>query len=163
MAKGLSALATAKEDIDRRKSEGGGGYVRYFRLSDGETAVVRFLEEGEEVGCGWVHLIRVPGRAYPLQEPCIDQDDEGRRNLGRDCPGCENELELKFRGKVNLIQRDRPISEKVNGKWRDTGETENAVVVWDVSFEVLQDLQEKDIDYKGLKSRDFKIKRVGTS
>ena len=159
MARGFGALASAKEDIDRRKSEGGGG-VRYFRLGAGETAVVRFLEEGDEVSCGWVHMIRVPGRSYPIQEPCIDQDEEGRRNLGKDCPGCEQELDLKFRGKINMIQRDAPIQEKQGERWVTVGE-DDAVVVWDVSFEVLQDLQEKDFDYKGLRSRDFKIKRVG--
>lgn len=161
MARGLKALATAKEDIDRRKEAGGGGFVRYFRLEDGESAVVRFLEGGDDVACGWVHLIRVPGRAFPIQEPCIDQDEEGRRNLGRDCPGCEQELDLKFRGKINLIQRDAPIQEKQGDRWV-TIDREDAVVVWDVSFEVLQDLYEKEVDYKGLKSRDFKIKRVGT-
>jgi hypothetical protein len=160
MARGFGALASAKEDIDRRKSEGGGDYVRYFRLPAGETAIVRFLEEGDDVACGWVHLIRVPGRSFPIQEPCIDQDEEGRRNLGRDCPGCEQELDLKFRGKINLLWRDAPVSEKKGNSWVTVG-YEDAVVVWDVSFEVLQDLQEKDFDYKGLKSRDFKIKRVG--
>jgi len=159
MARGFGALASAKEDIDRRKESGGGG-VRYFRLGAGETAVVRFLEEKDEVACGWVHLIKVPGRSFPIQEPCIDQDEEGRRNLGRDCPGCEQELDLKFRGKINMIQRDAPISEKVGERW-EVVDNADSVVVWDVSFEVLQDLQEKDFDYKGLKSRDFKIKRVG--
>jgi len=159
MARGFGAVASAKEDIDRRRESGGGG-VRYFRLSSGETTVVRFLEEGENVSCGWVHLVRVPGRSFPLQVPCIDQDEEGRRNLGKDCPGCEQELDLKFRGKINLIQRDAPTQEKVGDRWETVGEAD-AVVVWDVSFEVLQDLQEKDFDYKGLRSRDFKIKRVG--
>ncbi len=107
-----------------------------------------------------MHLVKVPGRSFPLQVPCIDQDDEGRRNLGKDCPGCEDELDLKFRGKINMHQRDAPIQEKNDGKWETVG-YDDAVVVWDVSFEVLQDLQEKDFDYKGLKSRDFKIKRVG--
>ncbi len=160
MARGFGALASAKEDIQRRKDAGGGGFIRYFRLSDGETAVVRFLEEGEDVACGWVHLQKVPGRSFPLQIPCIDQDDEGRRNLGKDCPGCEKELEIKFRGKINMIQRDAPVQEKVGQRWETVG-NEDAVVVWDVSFEVLQDLQEKDMDYKGLKSRDFKVKRSG--
>lgn len=160
MARGFGALATAREDIDRRKAAGGGDFIRYFRLGAGETAVVRFLEEGEDVACGWVHLVKVPGRSFPLQVPCIDQDDEGRRNLGKDCPGCEQELDLKFRGKINMIQRDAPIQEKDGNTWKTVG-FDDAVVVWDVSFEVLQDLQEKDFDYKGLKSRDFKIKRVG--
>jgi hypothetical protein len=159
MSKGFTALANAKQDIDRRRDSGGGG-VRYFRLGDGETTVVRFLEEGEGVSCGWVHLVRVAGRSFPIQVPCIDQDEDGRRNLGKDCPGCEQELDLKFRGKINLIQRDAPTQEKVGDRWETTGEAD-AVVVWDVSFEVLQDLQEKDFDYKGLRSRDFKIKRVG--
>lgn len=162
MARGFGALATAKKDIDQRQSEGGGGFVKYFRIGDGETAIVRFLEEGDSVACGWVHLEKVPGRSFPLQIPCIDQDDEGRRNLGKDCPGCERELDLKFRGKINLIHRDCPVQEKVGPKkWETTGH-QDQVVVWDVSFTVLQDLQEKDADYKGLRSRDFKVKRIGT-
>jgi hypothetical protein len=159
MARGFGALGNAQQDIENRKNSGGGG-VRFFRIGSGETAVVRFLEEGDNVACGWVHLKKVPGRSFPLQIPCIDQDDEGRRNLGRDCPGCEQELDLKFRGKINLIHRDAPVTEKEGDRWVTVG-NEDAVVVWDASFEVLQDLQEKDFDYKGLKSRDFKVKRVG--
>lgn len=163
MARGFAALQTAKQDIQARKEAAGDGstYTRYFRLGDGETAIVRFLEEGDDVACGWVHLLKVPGRSFPLQVPCIDQDDEGRRNLGKDCPGCEKEFPIKFRGKVNMIHRDAPISKKTGDKWEVTGH-EDAVVVWDTSTEVLQDLYEKDQDYKGLKSRDFKIKRSGT-
>jgi hypothetical protein len=161
MARGFGALASAKEDINRRKEAGGSDFVRYFRLDPGETAVVRFLEQGDDVACGWVHMVKVPGRSYPLQVPCIDQDDEGRRNLGKDCPGCEKEIDLKFRGKINLIHRDAPIQEKVAPKRWETVGHDDAVVVWDASFEVLQDLQEKDVDYKGLMSRDFKVKRVG--
>jgi hypothetical protein len=161
MARGFGALATAKEDISQRQAEGGGNFVRYFRIGDGETAIVRFLEEGEDVACGWVHLVTVPGKKVPLQVPCIDQDEEGRRNLGKDCPGCEKELDLKFRGKINLIFRDAPVQTKVGPKkWETTGH-EDQVVVWDASFTVLQDLQEKDVDYKGLRSRDFKVKRIG--
>jgi hypothetical protein len=160
MARGLQTLVNAKEDIETRRNAGGGEYLKYFRIADGETAIIRFLEEGEDVACGWVHDLPVPGRRVPLQEPCIDQDDEGRRNLGKDCPGCENELKIKFRGKVNVIWRDGPVSEKQGEKWVVV-DNEDQVAVWDVSFEVLQDLQEKDFDYKGLKSRDFKVKRVG--
>lgn len=160
MAKGFGAVDTAKDDIARRKEAGGGG-VRYFRLADGETAIVRFLEEKNDVNCGWVHLLKLAGRSYPLQVPCRDQDDEGRRNLGVDCPGCEQGHEIKFRGKINMIQRDAPTSEKIGEKWEVVGNAD-AVVVWDTSFEVLQDLQEKDVDFGGLKSRDFKIKRRGS-
>jgi hypothetical protein len=161
MARGFGALQTAKQDIAARKEAGGdGNYIKYFRLGDGETAIVRFLEEGDDVACAWVHLEKIPGRSFPLQIPCIDQDDEGRRNLGKDCPGCEKELPIKFRGKVNMIHRDAPVSKKENNTWVVTG-NQDAVVVWDASTEVLQDLYEKDQDYKGLRSRDFKIKRVG--
>jgi len=160
MAKGFTALKSAKEDINRRKEEGGSG-LRYFRLTDGETAVVRFLEQGDDVSCAWVHNIDVPGRKFPLQVPCRDQDEEGRRNLGVDCPGCDKGYPLKFRGKINMIQRDAPIFEKDGERWVQVG-SEDSVVVWDVSFESLQELQQKDFKYKGLGSRDFEITRSGS-
>lgn len=160
MARGFGALKSAREDINRRKEEGGSG-LRYFRLDSGETATVRFLEQGDDVNCAWVHNIDVPGRKFPLQVPCRDQDEEGRRNLGVDCPGCEKGYPLKFRGKINMIQRDAPLFEKNGESWNHVG-NEDSVVVWDVSFEALQELQQKDFKYKGLGSRDFEITRHGT-
>lgn len=160
MARGFGAVSAANEDINERKNSGGGG-TRFFRLEPGDSAIVRFLEEGEDVYCAWVHEFPVPGRKVPLKVPCRDQDDEGRRNLGIECPGCEKGLKLKFRGVINMIQRDAPVQEKKGEKWVTVG-SDDAVVVWDQGINVFEELQEKDIVYKGLKSRDFRIKRRGT-
>lgn len=160
MARGFGAVATATRDIEERKNSGGGG-VRYFRLDPGDSAIVRFLEEGDEVNCGWAHLVPVPGRQVPLKVPCRDQDEEGRRNLGIECPGCEKGYDIKFRGVINMIQRDAPTQEKKGDSWVTVG-NDDAVVVWDQGISVFEDLQEKDIVFKGLKSRDFRIKRRGS-
>ena len=160
MARGFGAVTAAKADINERKNSGGGG-VRFLFLEPGGSAIVRFLEEGDEVNCAWVHAVPVAGRKVPFKVPCRDQDDEGRRNLGVDCPGCEKDYDLKFRGVINLIWRDAPISEKDGDRWVTVGH-EDTVAVWDQGINVFEELQEKDIVYKGLTSRDFRIKRKGS-
>jgi hypothetical protein len=162
MARGFSAVATASADINARKNSSGGDFSRrrYFKIGDGETAVVRFLEQGSDVVSMWAH--QKPNEIPFI--PCRDQDPETGEPIGEDCPGCEAGYKKRFRGVINLIWRDAPVYEtnedgrlnfnKVVGR-------EDAVVVWETGIEVFEDLQILDEDYNGLSSRDFKIRRKG--
>ena len=165
MAKGFGAVVTAKEDIERRRNSGGGSFRRYFKLKDGESAVVRFLEEGEDVTSYWAHPVQLPDKRYPTLIPCRDQDMETGERIGEDCPGCEEGLKRRFRLVINVIWRDGPVFEKDEETgtidWDNPSRYEDHVAVWEVGSEVADDLQILESDYNGLKSRDFKIRRRG--
>lgn len=166
MAKGFSAVATAAADINERKNAGGEfTNRRWFRINDKESAVVRFLEEGEDVVSMWAHqLPPPPGRSFGSYVACRDQDPETGERIGEECPGCENELKRRFRGLINLIWRDAPVFDK-----DDDGKTnfnkvvgnEDQVVIWETGIEVFEDLQILDESYGGLTNRDFKVRRKG--
>ena len=166
MAKGFNSVATAAEDIRTRKNAGG-TFInrRYFRIKDGEEAVVRFLEQGEEVNSAWFHQTPpTDSRRYGDLVPCRDQDSETGERIGEDCPGCEKNYKRKFRLIINLIWRNAPIfGETDDGKtdWNNTVGFEDTVAVWDCGSEVAEDLQMLENDYNGLSSTDFKIRRRG--
>lgn len=172
MGKGFGAVATAVKDIENRKNSGGGSFTkrRYFVIKDGETAVVRFLEQGDDVRSGWFHKTKPTDKfKYGRFIPCRDQDPETSQRIGEDCPGCEsNDKEVtkrKYRGVFNVIWRNAPVFEtdeegKVN--WNKQIGNEDVVAVWEVGSELLDDLAYVDGKYKGLGSRDFEITRRGS-
>src|ERR1041385_2308168 len=109
MPKGFGTVKGAKEDIEQRKNSGGGGGNFYFRLKPEETAVVRFLEQDDDVAWAWVHeLPKEPGQQVGKKVVCRNQDENGNFN-GDDCPGCENNYKRTFQGAINLIWRNAPI------------------------------------------------------
>lgn|SRR5574338_91090 len=166
MPKGFSAVAAAARNINERKNAGG-NFVskKWLRLpGDGDKAVVRFLEEGDEVNSAWFHVVPHPKFAWGVKIPCINQDPETGEPIGKDCPGCEENLPLKFQGVINLIWRDAPVYEvdsegKVNLN-KIVG-SEDQVVVWQSGIETFEELQIQDETY-GLASRDFIVRRRGT-
>lgn len=169
MPKGMVGVRDAVRDIEERKNSGGSGEFRkWFRLDDGESAIVRFLEQGEDVKWAWCHEVPVPGRQFGRWVACRDQDEEGQR-IGEACPGCEQETKRKFQGFINLIWRDAPTFktdaqgrlEKQNGKPIRDGE-EDQIAMWQAGVIVFEELDGKDVHYKGLTSRDFRITRRGT-
>ena len=165
----MEAVRGAVQDIQSRKNSGGGGREQWFSLKDGQTAVVRFLEQDDEVKWAWVHDVEEPGKQYPRKVPCRDQDENGQRN-GEPCPGCEKGLKRKFMGTINLIRRDAPkIKVNEKGDWvRDSANnlvfegTEDQLAVWTSGITVFDELQGKDVTYRGLRSRDFRVSRRGT-
>lgn len=169
---GISKVRSASEDINARKEAGGGGSRYYFKLKDGETAVVRFLEDGSEVACAWVHqLPPTEGRDYGNKVPCRDQDfDTLARGVGEACPGCERGLKPQFQGAINLIWRDAPVLQRdeQNRLVRDANNqvvvsgNEDQLAVWVAGITVFEDLDTLDGDLNGLTSRDIKITRRGT-
>jgi hypothetical protein len=174
MSPGISKVQAASSDINARKEAGGTGGRFFFKLKDGESAVVRFLEDGNEVQCAWVHELPVqPGsnRTFGQKVPCRDQDfDTLSRGVGEACPGCEENLRVSFQGAINLIWRDAPYlaRDEQNRLVRD--EDNNVVIdgnldqiaVWVAGITVFEELDSLDADYGGLTSRDFKITRKGS-
>lgn len=163
MAKGLTAIKEAIKESKSRQNSGGGNFTRKFRLDDGETAVIRFLEGGEDVVGYYAHYVDV-GTKYKKYVPCRDQDMETGDTIGEDCPGCEASEARKLRVPLNIIWRNGPIFEKGDdGKidWDTPSSFEDHVCIWEVGREVSDDLTTLEDDYKGITSRDFKVTRKG--
>jgi len=135
----------------------------YLSIDDGETATVRFLEEGDKITWIWVHEVAIEGRQWGRQVPCLDQDDEDEP-----CPGCERQLKRSFKGFINVIWFDAPLFQrdkegklvKVDGKKIKIG-TKDQVALWTSGVRLFEDLDEIDSKYKGLRSRRFEVKRKG--
>jgi hypothetical protein len=147
MAKGFGSVQEAGRDIEERKAAAQDGDFPqrvYFKLEPGKSADVRFLEQGDQVQWAWVHPLD-PDNFMSNKVVCRDQDEEGRRD-GTDCPGCERDLPRKFRGVINLINRE-------------TNQVETWIAGPTIFVDILDDL---DSTYKGLSSRDFKVKRRGS-
>lgn len=169
MPQGTQGIRNAVQDIETRKNSGGGGTGNWFKLDDGASAVVRFLEQGDQVHWAWCHDVQVEGQSYPMSFPCRDQDENGD-HVGEACPGCEQRLGRKFKGWINLIWRDGPVyAREANGRLKKDGDGKyivegraDVLAVWNSGVTVFEELDGKDITYKGLSSRDFRITRRGT-
>src|ERR1043166_9597040 len=113
MPKGLSAVKEAPADSGSNYS--GQFYERFtsYVRHTGDTARVRFLEQGDEVSWAWCHrLPPKPGMKYGDAEPCLDQDKKGVP-----CPGCENNYPFTRRFWINVIHRDAPVWERNDKGW----------------------------------------------
>jgi len=152
MARGFASVREAGKDIEARKNAASEDFPDrvYFKIEPDTSAVVRFLEQGDEVKWAWVHEVPVEGRSWGDKVVCRDQDEEGRR-IGESCPGCEQDLKRAFRGVVNLI-------------WRGGGETgEDIDAMWISGPRVFVDtLDPLETAYRGLASRDFTVTRKGS-
>lgn len=161
MPRGLSGVANAAEKVSR--NGGGGGGQLYFKLGPGESTVVRFLEQGDDVAWAWCHEVPVEGRSWGDAVPCLDQDDNGEP-----CPGCERDMARKFKGWINLIWEDAPVFKRdaenklvrENGKPVIIGHKPQAAV-WSSGIRLFEELAELDTTWKGLRSRPFRVKRKG--
>lgn len=136
----------------------------YFKLDDGETATVRFLEEDDDVQWCYVHNVPVEGRSWGQDVPCLDQEEDDEP-----CPGCERELKRSVKGYINLIWFDAPLyktdpdGKLVKDKAGDKIEIGNQdqVAVWNSGIRLFEQLDELNETYKGLRGRKFKVKRKG--
>jgi hypothetical protein len=160
MPKGFGAIKAAAEKMN---SGGKGGNVLYLKLDDGESATIRFLEQGDDVYSYWYHDLTNISKAqgWKTKVPCLDQDDDGTP-----CPGCHKDLPRKFQGLINVIWRDAPVygtDDEGNIDWKKkTSKTADQVAVWRAGIELFsKTLARKDVTYKGLSSRDFEVVREG--
>lgn len=142
-------------------------YVDYFKLKSGDSATVRFLEQGNSIA--WARCYRLPPK--PNQKwgslvPSLDQDNDGTPCPFRERIGGNPTV----RAYLNLIWRDAPKFKRDEKGWMVKDATgsyiiegvEDRVVVWSIGYRVLQTLASLDKDLKGLSSRDLKIVRQGS-
>lgn len=165
MPRGFGAVRRAAAELENRRGGAGGSGVFYFKLKPGEEAIVRFLEQDDEVYCADTHEIPQDGRSWGRHVPCLDQE----RN-GTPCPGCEADMPRKFKGYINLIWFNAPVfRQDADGKlWRDSnGNLEKIgegprVAVWESGIRLFEELEEINANFKGLRSRRFRVKRKGS-
>lgn len=166
--RGFAAIEAAAEKI----SSYGGEFQSwlYFKLpDDGDTGIVRFLEQGDEVYSYWYHDFSHVDKqnGWKTKVPCLDQDDQGVP-----CPGCREDLPRKFQGLINVIWRDAPVFKRDDEDKLVRDKKKNLIVidhkdqvaVWRGGIELFsKSLKRKDLTYKGLSTRDFEVTREGTS
>jgi|SRR6516162_102897 hypothetical protein len=165
MPKGFAKFREAAADIEARRQGGGGPWTQWFRMKDGESATVRFLEQGDDVTWAWFHqLAPKEGQNFGDDEPCRNQDGSDRDS----CPGCQQGLRRKVVGFINIIWRDGPVW-KTNEEGRLVKEgnqlvldhREDILATWRGGFQVFTELDGIDAAFKGLMSRDFVVTRKG--
>lgn len=151
---------------------GGSGFIQkpkgitYFSLkNDGDQAVVRFLQQHEEIE--WVAQWKTapkPGFPYGEKLPKVDQHEDGTPD-----PGYALNLKNTWTGFLPLIWRQAPQYQKDGqGNFVKDGNDnriligyQDQIALWEHSFPIYQTLGETETDYRGLMSRDFLIKRIG--
>lgn len=163
MPKGLGGVREVSKEIEARRGSGGPSAL-FFRLAPGEEAIVRFLEQDDDVAWAMVHEVPVEGRSWGRPVVCVNQERDGTP-----CPGCERELPLKFRGYINMIWFNAPVLKRdENGRAvkDSTGDyviqgKQDQVAVWSSGIKLFENLDEINANFRGLKSRRFKVKRKG--
>lgn len=164
MPRGFAGVREASAAIEAKRG-GGGISALWFRVAPEQTTVVRFLEQGDDVAYAMCHEVPVPGRQWGRDVPCLDQEKDGTP-----CPGCEADLPRRFKGYINVIWDEAPVFKRDGaGKMvKDTqGDpvivgTKPQVAIWSSGIRLFEDLEEVDANYRGLRSRKFKVKRTGT-
>lgn len=163
MPRGFEGVRKASEEVEARRGSGGPGAL-YFRLKGGEEAKVRFLEQDEDISWCMMHEVPVENRSWGKNVPCLDQEKDGTP-----CPGCERDMDRRFKGFINLIWFNAPVFKRDNenkivkdrlGDPVVTG-TKPQVAVWNSGIRLFEELDEVNTNYRGLMSRPFRVKRKG--
>jgi hypothetical protein len=105
----------AKEERRAEALERMGPIADYFSIEGGQIAIVRFLEQGEDLAYASLHRVPVANRKYPVDVLCLDQNDDGTP-----CPMCmSSEKEIRgrtTRGFVNLLWRGSETYQNLNAQ-----------------------------------------------
>ena len=165
MPRGFGAVRQASAELEARRTSGPGAGALWFRLKAGDEAVVRFLEQDDDVACCQCHEVPVEGRQWGRDVACLDQDRDGTP-----CPGCERDLPRRFKGWLNLVWFDAPIFKRdgdnriVKDRLNDPVVIGNKpqVALWSSGIRLFEELEEINANWKGLTSRRFKVKRKGS-
>jgi hypothetical protein len=164
MPRGFQGVRQASAEVEARRSSGGPNAL-WFRLDEGEEAIVRFLEQGDDIFWCYTHEVPVEGRNFGRDVVCCNQDEDGTP-----CPGCEQGLPRRFKGFINLIWDKAPVFKKDSEgkliKDRDNKPIiegyKPQVAVWGSGIRVFEELDETDSSFRGLRSRRFRVKRKGS-
>lgn len=165
MPRGFQGVRKASADLQARRAASG-SYAPpalYFTLANGEEALVRFLEQDEDIAWCYVHEVPVEGRQWGRDVTCLNQEDDETP-----CPGCEKSVKKKLKGFINLVWYDAPLYKKdkegkvvkVDGDKVQIG-NETQVALWTSGVQLFEELDEINDSFKGLRSRRFKVKRKG--
>lgn len=133
--------------------------------NDGDSVVVRFLEDSTEFEGAFFHMKQRQGTKIWDRYLCLDQAAENPEN----CPGCVAGIPKSFKGFINVVWYDAPqVARDSEGKAIKNSKGEYEIdgyadqnVVWIQGITVFQQLAMLDVEYKGLSNRDFKIIRSG--
>lgn len=180
--KGFSKFREEAQKIEERKQkalEGGGEKdwtpSLWFKLPESASgkvereitsamrAIIRPLEEGDDVAYALVHPVAVPEKKWAVDIVCRDQD-----NSGEACPGCEANLKRKLKGWINVIWRAAPdFPQDENGRYNTKVDYESLsksdkVAILSSGPQLFGRLDELDEDLDGLTNYDFRITRRGT-
>jgi hypothetical protein len=168
MPRGLSKIRQINEEnaAKKRAYEEGGGGSRYLTLQDGESAIVRFLDQGEDVEFFWMHeLPKQPGESFPKRTPCLDQEDQGIA-----CPGCLRGAKRSSQICIPVIWYNAPKFQRDKDNKLVKGAdnqpivvgTEDTVAVWKRGPTDGGRLEYLNNDHGGLVPHKFKIMRQGS-
>jgi hypothetical protein len=163
MPRGFGGVRQASAEIESRRGSGGPNAL-WFRLKAGDEAVVRFLEQDEDIFWAMMHEVPVDGRSWGRDVPCLNQEGDDTP-----CPGCERDLPRRFKGYINLIWNEAPVFKRDDSGKMVKDSTGDPVVVgkkpqiaiWSSGIRLFENLDEINANFKGLKSRRFKVKRKG--
>lgn len=167
MPRGFAGIREAADKINAARERAANQEdfqpILWFKLpKSGDSAIIRPLEEGEDVAYAAVHELQIPTLKYPINIVCVNQ-----KNDDTDCPGCEAGLKRKMQGWLNVIWRNAPVYELTeDGRKYDTskptGESKDQVALLSSGVNMFTRWDELDEDNDGITSRDFTIKRSGT-
>jgi hypothetical protein len=174
MAKGLEGIREAAAEIAARRQGSGRSGQQWFRIQAGESATVRFLEQGDDVAWSYAHQLDAKdGQKFGDWEPCLNTNNDGTP-----CPGCEQRRPRRVRGFINLIWRDGPIYEREEFKREDGSKATRLkrdndgkpilagrgpiIATWASGVQLFEELDGLDAAIKGLTTRDFQVTRRGT-
>lgn len=148
-------------------------FTNDFKLQSGQTAVVRFLEQGTDLTFADVH--RVPfvskaGKTYARNFVCLNLEDDDTP-----CAGCshfnDDVSKRKTIGYVNLIWRNAPVFQKDEQGRMVKGPdnrfvvigAEDQIALWNPSWTTFSMLKAKDGKFKGLMNWEWEVKREGST
>lgn len=170
MAKGWDRVENAAqesaENRERWAAEAANRKPELF-VKQGESVVVRFLEQGPDINNFAVHEYQVQTAQGPRRRTftCLNDKDDGTP-----CPACAAGMKRKLKGVYNVIQRQRPILRRgQDGKALKDGNNNyivdgyaDAVVILTVPSTTAEVLRQKDAHYQGLMSRDILASKTGS-
>lgn len=139
--------------------------INYFRLTDGQTAVVRFVQSYEDIH--WARKWKLPPSAafrYGEEVNAVDQHDDGTSD-----PGVLAGLRAGFRAYPLLIWRNQvQYARDAQGRFiKDSLDNKqpagfaDSLAVWECSYSIYEMLGEKEGKYKSLTAFDWEIRRIG--
>jgi hypothetical protein len=154
-AKNGRSLGNVDENIKRSAKRFSA--PEWVKVPDGESAVVRVIDVGNDFRDGFVHPVEFEGRGkskktFTRDVMCLDQNDDGTP-----CPGCRDDLDRRYKFWCRVIERE---AEKTNDSDKVIG-YEDQVKILSSGKRLVGALNKKH-KKRDLSLRDIEIEREGT-